>query len=795
MERRLIAKVKSLLSNDLEGISGNEYAGLQAFCEKSHDDCRFQDVTATKGAASHFVDCARFAMQSLLSSHIRLACSFLDIDRVDEDPSGISSPVPVIFRHGTHFTQTSVQESLLDALSSLEGSRLHLTAPLPGDIGQKAIEDPVPVYAHLLCICILALSHALTLDPVLTSVRGLESANGEYGSRPAIRLAERILMFVATFEGLRPASTPVEMPEDSNGASPLNHSSLFELMSERFARALKLARRPHYASVMAASWHRVLQEAFSRSWTGAAKIEKPSLAAAALEAMRSLWHRRDRDLLGIKEDVFHMPSIVRHIGMSSLVSGWLASQDDPGQRHILSYQFLFERQDLILAFRTACHIKMRKAFGDAEVATLARSRMSRHPRPRDDDYLDRRMKVDLQHFLVLKVSRESVIDDALDQLWQREARELLRPLRVRMGIEEGEIGHDLGGVQVEFFNLVCMEMFDTQRSIFITDPQTHLSWFRSGSFEPLYRHELIGLLFGLAVYNGITLPVSFPLVFYRKLLGYKSETADLDEGWPSVAKSLRDVLAYDGDVSELGLDYVYNLEASGTTYAVDMIDPWSEQPEANDTGSQPDRGQLVVWPSTQQETEQLGKCEWPGWDVYTSDADVIPDIVDNNNRKDYVDGYARWVLDYSIRPQFYAFARGFYRVVDPRALRILPADLFRQLVEGHTELDVKALKAAATYEGYDRKMPIIKWFWEVVASYSQEKQKLLLEFVTASRRVPVNGASSLTFRIEKLEGRADQLPGSSTCFGTLRLPGYESKEELEKKLDIALEHSLGFGQA
>ena len=119
----------------------------------------------------------------------------------------------------------------------------------------------------------------------------------------------------------------------------------------------------------------------------------------------------------------------------------------------------------------------------------------------------------------------------------------------------------------------------------------------------------------------------------------------------------------------------------------------------------------------------------------------------------------------------------------------------RTLVEGHKHLDIDLLQRAATYRNYDIKSQIIRWFWQTVRGYPEEKQKKLLEFVTASSRIPVNGAESLTFVIEKMPGGTEALPGSSTCFSTLRLPDYESKEVLQTKLDIALQHSLGFGQA
>lgn len=40
-------------------------------------------------------------------------------------------------------------------------------------------------------------------------------------------------------------------------------------------------------------------------------------------------------------------------------------------------------------------------------------------------------------------------------------------------------------------------------------------------------------------------------------------------------------------------------------------------------------------------------------------------------------------------------------------------------------------------------------FWAIVRSYAPEKRRRLLEFVTASDRVPVNGVGSVTFCITR----------------------------------------------
>ncbi|KEQ74409.1 hypothetical protein M436DRAFT_44092, partial [Aureobasidium namibiae CBS 147.97] len=290
--------------------------------------------------------------------------------------------------------------------------------------------------------------------------------------------------------------------------------------------------------------------------------------------------------------------------------------------------------------------------------------------------------------------------------------------------------------------------------LFSIDPETRLAWFQPATMVPLYKYQLFGLLFALAIYNGITLPVSFPLAFYKKLLFQALGETDLAEGWPSLARSLQHLQTHQGSVEEdFAREYVYSFDANGL------------------------------------------HLDWPGWRVEVADPGELPQSVTNNNRQDFVSSYSRWVMDWSIRPQFNAFAKGFYSVMNLRPLTLLNADQFRTLVEGYNHLDIHALQKATTYNHYTANSPVVRWFWEVVKAYPQEKQKQLLEFVTASSRVPVNGAESLVFVVERSDSETSALPGSSTCFGTLRLPEYESKEILASKLGIALEHSLGFGQA
>lgn len=69
-------------------------------------------------------------------------------------------------------------------------------------------------------------------------------------------------------------------------------------------------------------------------------------------------------------------------------------------------------------------------------------------------------------------------------------------------------------------------------------------------------YELVGILLGLAIYNGIILDVHFPLLVYKKLLGFKIGLSDLREIQPTLCNGLEQLLVYDGDIeNDYGLTF------------------------------------------------------------------------------------------------------------------------------------------------------------------------------------------------------------------------------------------------
>jgi len=257
---------------------------------------------------------------------------------------------------------------------------------------------------------------------------------------------------------------------------------------------------------------------------------------------------------------------------------------------------------------------------------------------------------------------------------------------------------------------------DGRTALFSIDPQTHLAWFQPASMVPLYKYQLFGVLFALAIYNGVTLPVSFPLVLYRKLLGLQCEPSDLWEAWPSQARSLQAICEYDGSVEvDLARDYTFSFAANGLYVEVDMEDPWKDASSNSMTTQNFEAGKLKVYQSypdrhhpdrggkaeesslstkfqsdnTEKETEMMGitafdpqSFRWPGWIIEMAEFEP-PAAVTNSNRDEYSKDYTRWLIDYSVRPQFTAFAEGFHTVLDPKALKVREKAIYSIAVALH----------------------------------------------------------------------------------------------------------------
>lgn len=450
---------------------------------------------------------------------------------------------------------------------------------------------------------------------------------------------------------------------------------------------------------------------------------------------------------------------------------WLDFCPNKRTVHLLDYPYLFNPSTLVTYFRAINYSRMNQFYEAAKAtnglmySTAAENALMVDKNRRDRLYA--RMRTATSRFMVLEIRRTHVLVDTFNSVWRREERELMRPLKIRLGEEGGEEGLDSGGVQQEFFRLAIAEALNPDYGTFTIDTRTKMTWFQPGSPEPLWKFELIGMIMSLAVYNGLTLPVTFPKALYRKLLGENvDELHHIADGWPDLANGLTQLLEWDekeGLVEDIfARTYEFSVEQFGEPVSREM-------------------GKTDHWPQFSDSTS-------------TSDSEEAP-MVTHENRNSYVSDYIRWLTDISVQPQFEAFKRGFFTCVDRRSITLFDPETLQSVVEGIQEIDISEMRRATRYIGWDASHHSVRDFWSIVKRYDLEQKRKLLEFVTASDRVPVGGMRNLQFTLQRNGVDDGHLPSSYTCYGILLLPEYSSKEVLREKLAMALENSKGFGFA
>ncbi|KAF4625682.1 hypothetical protein G7Y89_g12480 [Cudoniella acicularis] len=506
-----------------------------------------------------------------------------------------------------------------------------------------------------------------------------------------------------------------------------------------------------------------------QDWEGSAEVSADGSFGGALAMMAAIYKHRKSLLLG---DIhFRTEYFAERLDPVGMPLEWLLFETNKRTLHLLDHPYLFNPSTLVTYFRAINYSRMNQAYESAKATDgLMHSTMSKNnlmTDRRSRNALEERLRIAVSTFLVLEISRKNVLGDTFNSIWRREERELMRPLKVRLGEGAGEEGLDSGGVQQEFFRLAIAEALHPDCDAFVIDNRTKMTWFQPGSPEPLWKFELIGMIVSLAVYNGLTLPVTFPKALYRKLLDHDvTELHHIADGWPDLANGLTSLLEWD---EKDGL--VEDIFARTYEFSIDQF------------------GQPV--------SREMGEgFQWPQFaDLSSSSNPLDAPMVTNENRNNYVSDYIRWLTDVSVRPQYEAFRKGFFTCIDRRSLTLFDPETLQSVVEGIQEIDISEMRRATRYIGWDASHKTVRDFWGIVKRYDLDQKRRLLEFVTASDRVPVGGMRNLQFTLQRNGVDDGHLPSSYTCYGILLLPEYSSKDILREKLAMALENSKGFGFA
>lgn len=465
-----------------------------------------------------------------------------------------------------------------------------------------------------------------------------------------------------------------------------------------------------------------------------------------LNVLAAFYDANDR-VFTLPFSLFYIPSISANLNIKDEYLRWSSSNqpsfDANADRSLIDFPFLLQPERKAMILRIDNSIRMRHELQDAFFRALFAGAQSPH--------------------LTLRVRRDNLIMDSLVQLQSKAPYDLKKQLKVTFADEEAV---DEGGVQKEFFQLAMRDLFDLKYGMFCSYPSSssssnnsdvsnvhYFSWFPfviETEQELLQEYELVGKLFGIAIYNSIILDVSFPQCIYRKLLGQSVGLEDLKEFDPIMYRSLIQVM----NCTEEEFD---SFSIDNFTCLLESIDGYKHLVELKYQGSK------------------------------------IP--VSWSDRQEWIALYVDVLLNKSVANQFNAFKRGFDAACSNSSLYTLfRAEEVEELVCGSRQLDFEQLEQAAYYEnGYHAEHDFIQWFWAIIHEFNDEEKRKFLSFTTGSDRAPVGGLGKLHFIISRNGSDSDRLPTAHTCFNVLLLSEYSSKDKLKEMLRIAIENCEGFG--
>ncbi|KAJ9234890.1 hypothetical protein DTO169E5_6357 [Paecilomyces variotii] len=348
--------------------------------------------------------------------------------------------------------------------------------------------------------------------------------------------------------------------------------------------------------------------------------------------------------------------------------------------------------------------------------------------------------------LQLSVRRDQVFLDSFKSLYFKTADEMkYGKLSVRF---HGEEGVDAGGVTREWFQVLARGMFNPNYALFIpvaSDRTTfHPNRLSGVNSEHLMFFKFIGRIIGKALYEGRVLDCHFSRAVYKRILGKSVSLKDMET---------------------LDLDYYKSLV-------------WMLENDITD----------IITETFAIETDDFGE---------TQIIDLIPNgrniPVTQENKEEYVQRVVEYRLIDSVKEQLDNFLKGFHDIIPADLISIFNEQELELLISGLPEIDVDDWKNNTEYHNYSASSPQIQWFWRAVRSFDKEERAKLLQFVTGTSKVPLNGFKELEgmngfskFNIHRDYGNKDRLPSSHTCFNQMDLPEYESYEDLRSRLYTAM---------
>lgn len=332
--------------------------------------------------------------------------------------------------------------------------------------------------------------------------------------------------------------------------------------------------------------------------------------------------------------------------------------------------------------------------------------------------------------LQLHIRRSEVFLDSFKALFFKKPNEIkYGKLNIRFA---GEEGVDAGGVTREWFGALSRQMFNPNYALFnpVSSDRTtfHPNPLSEINEQHLTFFKFIGRIIGKALYEGRVLDCHFSRAVYKRILDKSVSLKDMETVDLEYYKSL--VWMLENDITDVAFEtFSVDQDRFGESQVIDLIENGRNIPVTQD------------------------------------------------NKHEYVRLVVEQRLTKSVEEQLEHFLIGFREIVPLDLISIFNEQELELLISGLPDIDVDDWKNNTEYHNYTSKSPQVQWFWRAVRSFDKEEKAKLLQFVTGTSKVPLNGFKELEgmngvtkFNIHRDFGDKERLPSSHTCFNRKSFP-------------------------
>ncbi|KAL9642107.1 hypothetical protein ABK040_007113 [Willaertia magna] len=345
---------------------------------------------------------------------------------------------------------------------------------------------------------------------------------------------------------------------------------------------------------------------------------------------------------------------------------------------------------------------------------------------------------------VLLVRREELVFDACKHFSILKGKDLMKPMYIFFA---GEQALDIGGVTREFYHLLSNQILNVNNALFLNTGINNTYHINPSSMinnDHLQYFTFIGKLIGKAIFDMQIMDLHFTRVIFKCIIGKPIQFEDLEYVDPSMYYSLLKLLNIENVEQLMEMNFTVELNDFGFNNCVELL------PNGNDI------------------------------------------LVNDENKYQYVELYAKWKLIESIKLQLEKLLEGIYEVIPKHLLSIFTENELELLLCGSNEINIKEWKEYTEYDSLLVDNSFIDMFFEMLEDFNQIQLSLLLQFVTGTSCLPNDGFSALNppFTICALRNEdINFLPVAHTCFNRIDMPLYTSKEMMKERFLKAISYN------